>query len=212
MNHHPSWNPFFEKHKNNIEIHDGAEESNIYPAKEFIFRVFTMDVKDIRVVFLGQDPYHGEGQAHGLSFSVPTGMPVPPSLQNIFKEINAEFPERNYDYSNKHNGNLERWFSEEKIFLVNAALTVEKNRPQSHMKRWTDFTNDMLQFISEQNDHCVFLLLGNFAKAKAKYITRPNSIIYGIHPSPLSAYRGFFGSNIFMQIEERLGEPVDWKI
>jgi len=171
-----------------------------------------MDVKDIRVVLLGQDPYHGEGQAHGLSFSVPTGVPVPPSLQNIFKEIASEFPERNYDYSNKHNGNLERWFSEEKIFLVNASLTVEKNKPQSHMKHWSDFTNDLLRFISEQNDHCVFLLLGNFAKAKAKYITRPNSIIYGVHPSPLSAHRRFFGSNIFMQIEERLGEPVDWKL
>lgn len=211
MNYHPSWNPFFAKHNVEIIIND-ASSHDIYPPKDFIFRVFTMDVKDIRVVLLGQDPYHGEGQAHGLSFSVPTGMSVPPSLQNIFKEINAEFPERNYDYSNKNNGNLERWFSQEKIFLVNAALTVEKNRPQSHMKQWTNFTNDMLRFISEQNNKCVFLLLGNFAKTKAKYITRQESIIYGVHPSPLSAHRGFFGSKLFIQIEERLGEPIDWTL
>lgn len=197
-----SWTDIFKKY--NIKL---SNDVNIYPNQELVFRVFNMNVKDIRVVLLGQDPYHNKGQAHGLSFSVPEGVKIPPSLVNIFKELKIEYPERNYNFEN---GNLEKWFIREKIFLLNASLTVEEKKPGSHMKIWSNFTNDVIKFISENNKNCIFLLLGNFAKDKSQYIENKDKIVYGVHPSPLSAYNGFFNSNLFRQVEEKLGQEIDW--
>ena len=188
-----SWRHIFDKHHINLDelyINDKNNEV-IYPPKDLVYKVFSMDVKDIKIVLLGQDCYHGEDQAHGLSFSVPIDIKIPPSLRNIYKELQGEFPERNYKF---HSGNLEKWFYREKIFLLNASLSVIKEKPGSQMKIWEGFTNNVIKFVSEQNKSCVFLLLGNFAKAKECIISNKERIIKGVHPSPLSAYNGFFGS------------------
>ena len=204
-----SWKPFFDKFESipNINTLYSSEEKQAYPEKENVYKVFEMDVREIKVVLLGQDPYHGQGQAHGLSFSVPTGVKIPPSLRNVYKELQNEFPERNYNFVS---GNLEQWFYREKIFLLNASLTVVKGTPGSHMKLWETFTNNVIEFISAQNPTCVFLLLGNFAKAKETYILNKERIIKGVHPSPLSAHNGFFHSNIFINVETLLNEKIDW--
>jgi len=168
-----------------------------------------MDVREIKVVLLGQDPYHGPEQAHGLSFSVPNGVAIPPSLRNIYKELQDEFPERNYKFNS---GNLEQWFYREKIFLLNSSLFVFKGKPGSMMDIWEDFTNETIKFISEQNAECVFLLLGNFAKSKDVFISNKERTIKGVHPSPMAARYGFFGSGIFKQVEEKLNQKIDWSI
>lgn len=200
---HDSWNKLFNQYDINIdEIYEIGE---VYPPKELVFRVFQMDVKDIRVVLLGQDPYHGPNQAHGLSFSVPDSEKIPPSLKNIFKELKLEFPERNYDFVS---GNLEQWFIREKIFLLNSSLTVQKGKAGSHMKKWEEFTDEVIKFISEQNDICVFLLLGNYAKSKHVFIKNKSKIVTEVHPSPLA--RGFVGSNVFKRVENALGYEVNW--
>lgn len=201
---HESWKPLFDQY--DIQL-DSIYSETVYPPREQLFRVFSMPVKEIRVVLLGQDPYHGPGQAHGLSFSVPDGVGVPPSLRNIFKELVAEFPERGYSFSG---GNLETWFSREKIFLLNAALTVLPGKAGSHLSVWEEFTNEVIRFIDARNQNCVFLLLGNFAKAKAEFITRKEKIVMGIHPSPLA--QGFLGSGVFKKVETALGQPIDWRI
>jgi uracil-DNA glycosylase len=174
-----------------------------------VFRVFELPIEDIRIVLLGQDPYHGPGQAHGLSFSVPNGVPTPPSLQNIYKELQRSFPNRNYKLPS---GNLEEWLTREKIFLCNASLTVEKGKPGSHMNIWKEFTDEVIQFIDKHNKKCVFLLLGNFAKSKASLITKKDRIVTEAHPSPLAASHGFVGSGVFERVEKVLGEEVDWSI
>jgi len=208
MNTHESWKPLFEKFVFDLDqIY--TEDEPVYPPKNLIFRVFEMDVREIRLVLLGQDPYHGPNQAHGLSFSVPSGIAIPPSLRNIYKELQNEFPERSYQF---HHGNLESWFSREKIFLLNASLTVIHGKPGSMMHFWQDFTNEVIKFISEQNKSCVFLLLGNFAKAKEPLIQNKERIITGVHPSPMAARRGFFGSGIFQQVEEKLGQKINWAL
>jgi uracil-DNA glycosylase len=204
---HESWKPLFDKLDVNID-HLYSSTDIIYPQKNDVFRVFEMDVQNVKVLLLGQDPYHGPDQAHGLSFSVPNGTKIPPSLRNIYKELLIEFPERNYNFSS---GNLEQWFYREKIFLLNASLTVIKGTPGSHMKIWETFTNNVIQFISEENSKCIFLLLGNFAKAKESYISNKERIIKGVHPSPLSARNGFFHSGIFIKVEELLNEEIDWR-
>lgn len=205
---HESWKPLFSQYDFDIdELYSGSEI--VYPKKEHLFRVFEMDVREIRVLLLGQDPYHGPGQAHGLSFSVPEGISIPPSLRNIYKELQSEYPERNYKFNS---GNLEKWFYREKMFLLNASLSVIKGKPGSQMDIWEEFTNDVIKFISEQNKNCVFLLLGNFAKAKECFISNKKRIIKGVHPSPMAAHHGFFGSGIFKKIEEILSENIDWSI
>lgn len=205
---HESWRPLFNQFNfNDIdELYNGVEP--VYPKKEDLFKVFQLPVEDIRVVLLGQDPYHGPGQAHGLSFSVPNGVSIPPSLRNIYKELQNEFPDRDYKFTN---GNLEKWFYEEKIFLLNASLSVERSKPNSHVNVWQKFTDSTIQFISEQNNNCVFLLLGNFAKAKEVYIKNKTNVVKGVHPSPMAAHHGFFGSNIFRKVEETLGQQICWQ-
>ncbi len=200
---HDSWTNLFNQYDINIDdIYEGGE---VYPPKTMVFKVFQMDVKDIRIVLLGQDPYHGPNQAHGLSFSVPDGEKIPPSLKNIFKELILEFPERNYNFKS---GNLEQWFTREKIFLLNSSLTVQRGKAGSDMKKWEAFTDQVIKFISEQNEDCVFLLLGNYAKSKNKFIKNKDKIVTEVHPSPLA--RGFVGSNVFKRIENVLGKEIDW--
>jgi uracil-DNA glycosylase len=208
---HESWKLFFLLH--NLELIQIIQSidwdfKSVFPSKKNIFKVFSMDIQDIKVVLLGQDPYHGLGQAMGLSFSVPKGVTIPPSLYNIYKEIKLEFPERNYDFSN---GDLTRWFEEEKIFLLNSALTVECGSPGSHLKLWENFTDLIIEWIGSHNPNTVFLLLGTYAKNKNKFISNSKSrCVYGIHPSPLSANRGgFFSSGIFKAVEDLAG-PINW--
>ena len=206
MSIHSCWQPIFNHYDINV---DELYNDIVYPPKDKLYRVFQMDVKEIKILLLGQDPYHKKGQANGLSFSVNNGIKIPPSLRNIFKELLLEFPERKYNFTT---GNLEKWFYKEKIFLLNASLSVIEGKPGSHMKIWEDFTDAVIKFISDNNDNCVFILLGNFAKSKEKYISNKINIIKGSHPSPL-AQRGkdkFVGSNIFMKVEKILGS-IDWQ-
>jgi uracil-DNA glycosylase len=208
MSIHPSWKSLFDKYNFDLdELYNSGDI--VYPPRETIFRVFEMDLHDINVVFLGQDPYHNQGQAHGLSFSVPPNVTIPPSLRNIYKELQIEFPERNYTFTT---GTLERWFYEEKIFLLNASLSVIKNKPASQMKLWEKFTNDVIRYVSDNNKKCVFLLLGNFAKSKQQFISNKDTIVEGVHPSPLSANHGFFYSNIFKNVESKLGKEINWSV
>jgi uracil-DNA glycosylase len=200
---HDSWTKLFDQY--DIDIDEIYEIGEVYPPKELVFRVFEMDVKEIRIVCLGQDPYHGPNQAHGLSFSVPDNEKIPPSLKNIFKELILEFPERNYDFKT---GNLEQWFKREKIFLLNSSLTVQKGQAGSDMSIWEDFTNEVIKFISEQNNECVFLLLGNYAKSKSVFIKNKSKIVTEKHPSPLA--RGFIGSKVFERVENVLRQRVNW--
>lgn len=184
-----------------------STSEQVFPPKDSVFRVFEMDVNEIRVLLLGQDPYHGPDQANGLSFSVPPTAAVPPSLKNIYKELQAEFPERNYVFSS---GCIDRWFTEEKIFLLNSSLTVYQGKAGSMMGTWAAFTDEVIRFVSVKNANCIFVLLGNFSKNKAKFILNKDKIVFGIHPSPLSAHKGFFGSGIFKEIEAKLGTAINW--
>jgi uracil-DNA glycosylase len=211
QNIHNSWQPLFEQYNFDLDSLYSTSQicptKQVYPPKHQVFNVFELDLQKIRVVLLGQDPYHGYGQAHGLSFSVPDGQCIPPSLRNIFKELKISFPERNYEFTS---GNLERWSKEEGIFLLNCSLTVEHNNPGSHMKIWEDFTNDVIQYISIKNPNCVFLLLGKFAQSKMKWISNQSNIICAPHPSPLA--RGFLCSNCFDQVESILGNKINWSL
>jgi uracil-DNA glycosylase len=206
INIHPSWIPLFNQYEFDFnEIYPPNE--TVYPPIFDLFKIFQINVTDIRIVLLGQDPYHGPDQAHGFSFSVPNNIKIPPSLRNIYKELLLEFPERNYKFLN---GNLEQWVYREKIFLLNSALSVKRGEPGSHMQMWEEFTNDVIKFISNHNDKCVFLLLGNFAKSKEVFITNKLRIVAEKHPSPLA--RGFIGSNVFKRVEDALGEQINWSI
>ena len=203
---HESWKPLFDQYLFDLDTIYNSSKS-VYPPREMIFRVFEMDVKDIVIVFLGQDCYHREGQAHGLSFSVPDGVKIPPSLKNIYKELKIEFPEREYEFNS---GNLEKWFYREKIFLLNSSLTVKQGTPGSDMKIWEKFTDDVIKYISENNEKCVFLLLGNYAHKKDKFNKDDWNIVYAPHPSPLA--RGFIDSYVFLEIERRIGKKINWNI
>jgi len=212
-----SWKPLFDKHTDLInEIFNTLSISEpIYPPKDKIFRVFQMNVNDIKLVLLGQDPYHGQGQANGLSFSVEKESKIPPSLRNIYIEIKNNYPDKNYVFEH---GDISRWFIEEKIFLLNSSLTVFENKPGSFMKKWSIFTDDVIKFIFDTNKDTIFLLLGNFSKKKIKIIdeikdeTKDLRYLYAVHPSPLSANRGFFGSNIFKKVDEKLKNKINWSI
>ena len=143
---HPSWKPLFDTYSFDFDVIYKDEHIGdiIYPPQSQLFRIFELNVLDIQVVLLGQDPYHEPGQAHGFAFSVPDGVKIPPSLRNIYKELLLEFPERNYHFLN---GNLEQWVYREGIFLLNASLCVKKGTAGSHMKMWEEFTNDVIKYI-----------------------------------------------------------------
>ncbi len=216
---HPDWYPFFNKYKNNLQ--DIIDELNkmetiIYPKKKDIFRaLYYHSPKDIKLLILGQDPYineiNGKPEAMGLSFSVPKcHTKVPPSLRNIFIEIKNNYPDSEIP---KH-GLLKRWARKERILLLNSALTVNKGNSNSHAKLWNNFTDNLIEWFQKENNTCVYLLMGKYAQSKEKYIVNKNNIFNTVHPSPLSAYNGFFGCNVFKNINEYLisnnQEPIKW--
>lgn len=188
---------------------DGKKK--IYPNPTLFFHAFnTTPVEDVRVVIIGQDPYHGPGQAHGLSFSVPKGVAIPPSLQNIYKEmaddLGGEIPA---------SGDLTHW-AEQGVLLLNATLSVEAHKAGSHQKKgWEVFTDRAIEVLSEMGDGIVFVLWGSYAQKKGEIIDQNRHLVLkSPHPSPLSAHRGFFGSKPFSQInrylEEQGEEPIRW--
>lgn len=187
------------------------DTQKVFPPGKLIFNAFDHCPFDqVKVVILGQDPYHGPGQAHGLCFSVPDGVPFPPSLQNIFAEI-----EKDLGVPVPASGNLERWASQG-VFLLNATLTVRAHQAGSHQnKGWETFTDRVIHLLAEQCDHLVFMLWGSYAQQKGKFIdTSRHLVLQSVHPSPLSAYRGFFGNHHFSQANSYLAahgkDPVNW--
>ncbi|SHM25820.1 uracil-DNA glycosylase [Mucilaginibacter sp. OK098] len=186
----------------------------IYPKNADIFNAFNKTPLDkLEVVILGQDPYHGESQAHGLSFSVQKGITIPPSLRNIYKELATDIP----GFVIPNHGDLTEW-AEQGVLLLNASLTVRAASPGSHQKRgWETFTDTVIKKISDEKEGIVFILWGSFAQAKAELIDQTkHHIIKSPHPSPFSADRGFFGSKPFSKTNEILvkegKKPVDWQI
>jgi uracil-DNA glycosylase len=184
----------------------------IYPKPENIFSAFYLTpFSKVKVIILGQDPYHGIGQAHGLCFSVPTGVTPPPSLKNIYKEIEADLKIKK-DFKN---GNLEDW-AKQGVFLLNAILSVAAHQPASHQKiGWEDFTDNVIKTLSKNREHLVFILWGNYARSKKTLIdSKKHLILEAPHPSPFSAYSGFFGCRHFSKCNKQLklwGETeINW--
>ena len=181
---------------------DNAAGKTIFPSNNDVFRAFNLcDLDKLKVVLLGQDPYHGEGEANGLCFSVSEGIRTPPSLRNIFKELKNEYPA----FDEKRSTDLSDW-AEQGVLLINSVLTVEKDKPASHAKYgWQLFTDFVISEISSKKQDVVFILLGNFAQTKIPLIQTPkHKIITAAHPSPFSAHRGFFGSEVFKKCNEYL--------
>lgn len=185
----------------------------VYPPSQMIFNAFNLTPFDkVKVVILGQDPYHNVGQAHGLAFSVPNGIMPPPSLKNIFKELQSDI-----GMPIPTNGNLENW-AREGVLLLNSCLTVRANNPASHQSiGWQTFTDAAIKALSDKREHIVFLLWGNYAIAKEKLIdTRRHLVLKTVHPSPLSANRGFFGCRHFSQTNTYLSNngisPIKWDV
>lgn len=183
----------------------------IYPKGAEIFNALnTTPFEKVRVVILGQDPYHGEGQAHGLAFSVRKGIPLPPSLINIYKEIEAEFGKKM-----PPQGDLTGW-AKQGVLLLNATLTVQQANAGSHQKRgWEEFTDAVIRALNEQHEHIVFMLWGSYAQKKGAFIDRKKHLVLEApHPSPLSAHRGFFGCGHFKKANEYLmvhkRQPIAW--
>ncbi len=184
-----------------------------FPPANQMFHAFELCPFDkVKVVILGQDPYHGRGQAHGLCFSVNKDVRIPPSLQNMYKEIHEDL-----GLPIPTHGNLEHW-AEQGVLLLNATLTVQEKHPTSHAgKGWETFTDQVIRTISEKNEGVVFLLWGNFAKSKKSIIdTNKHTILTAPHPSPFSVHSGFFGCKHFSQTNEILKktgkEPIDWSV
>lgn len=194
-------------------IDEEYNSKTIYPPYEEIFNAFKLTPLDnVKVVILGQDPYHEKGQAHGLAFSTPEGHAIPRSLKNIFKEINNE-----YGYPIPESGCLENW-AKQGVFLLNTVLTVEEGKANSHSKcGWQIFTDNVIRLLNKQEKAIVFLLWGKQAEKKKELITNPNHLILiTSHPSPFSARRGFLGSNHFKKANEFLRdkglEEIEWKL
>lgn len=223
---HPNWKQFFSDNSELLsdifsKIYE-SEDGTIYPKKKNIFKVFKyIAPEEIKIILLGQDPYIGYElvndkkipQAEGLSFSVPKShRKIPPSLKNIFKEIKTSYPEFSHE-----NGNLKKWVKKQKIFLLNSSLTVVEGKSNSHQKFWPLFTDKVIKYISEVNKGTVFILMGNNAKSKVPLINpEKHSILTSVHPSPLSASRGFFGCKIFEKANNELNEkglkPIKWSL
>ncbi|MCR5573157.1 MAG: uracil-DNA glycosylase [Candidatus Saccharibacteria bacterium] len=208
---HESWKPilqsefkqpYFEELSNFLR--EAYATKTIYPPKEQVFSAFTTDLNEIKVVIIGQDPYHGPHQANGLAFSVHNGIQLPPSLRNIFKEIHddtgAPIPE---------SGDLFRW-AKQGVLLLNNTLTVEAHLAGSHRgKGWETFTEHIIKYLNETRPHLVFILWGRDARSKKAIIDQSKHfIIESAHPSPLSAHNGFFGSKPFSRCNTKL---VEWK-
>lgn len=188
-------------------------EHSIYPAQKHILEAFRLTPFDkVKVVILGQDPYHGEGQAHGLSFSVPKGVKIPPSLVNIFKELHddmkVEIP---------NGGNLTKW-AQEGVLLLNNVLTVQEGKAGSHHKKgWETFTSAVIDILNKEKENLVFILWGSPAQKKAQNVDESRHLVLkSVHPSPLSVYRGFMGSKPFSQTNQYLKKhgikEIDWSL
>lgn len=214
---HESWKPFlkaeFEKpyFKELSEfLHQEYETKTIFPRKGLVFRAFATDLNEVKVVILGQDPYHTPGAAEGLAFSVPNSQPIPPSLVNIYKEIDADIGQ----HANPR-GSLKAW-QQQGVLLLNTVLTVEARRPKSHAgKGWETFTTATIAYLNEVRPHLVFILWGRDARNKKSLIdTSRHLVLESAHPSPLSAYAGFFGSKPFSKCNDYLVQhdmkPIVW--
>lgn len=204
---HESWKPFLDSEfakpyfKELSEfLHGAYAASTVFPAKSQVFRAFMTDLNAVKVVVLGQDPYHTPGAAHGLAFSVPSSQPIPPSLINIYKEIDAEYG----SHANK-TGNLKAW-QDQGVLLLNNVLTVEAHKAGSHRgKGWETFTEATVKYLNEHNPHLVFLLWGRDAQSKKPLIDQAKHLVLeSAHPSPLSAHSGFFGNGHFLKANEFL--------
>ena len=192
-------------------VRDEYRSATVYPPPAFVFNAFAhCPFPAVRVVILGQDPYHGPGQAHGLSFSVPAGVALPPSLKNIYKELQSDLGQ-----PIPTTGNLEHW-ADQGVLLLNATLTVRASTPGSHQKRgWEAFTDAVIARLSHEREHLVFLLWGNYAKEKGAMIDRAKHLVLTApHPSLFSAHSGFFGCRHFSQTNAYLiahqMEPIRW--
>lgn len=215
-----SWKPFFDSETQKEyfiqlmqDVDNEYNTSICFPPKDLIFNAFsTCKLDDLIVVIIGQDPYHGEGEANGLCFSVNDGVKIPPSLKNIFAEINSDFD----SIFLPTNGNLERW-AQQGILLLNAGLTVRKDEANSHKHlKWNIFTDNVIQYISDNYEQIVFMLWGSFAHKKGLKINREKHLVLEAgHPSPLSANRGFwFGNKHFSKTNDFLKtigkNQIDW--
>ncbi len=204
---HESWKPFLKaefdkpyfKELSNF-LHEAYETKTIYPKKAQVFSAFTTDLNEVKVVILGQDPYHTPGAAHGLAFSVPSSQPIPPSLINIYKEIDNDI-----GHHANHTGNLKNW-QNQGVLLLNTVLTVEAHKAGSHRgKGWEIFTTEVIKYLNETRPHLVFLLWGRDARNKKSLIdTNKHLVLESPHPSPLSAHSGFFGNHHFSKANEFL--------
>lgn len=215
----PSWKKVLEKEFGEDYFVKLAEfvkseykKTTVYPPPGFVFRAFELTPYDkVKVVILGQDPYHGVGQANGLAFAVNQGVELPPSLQNIYKEIKSDMA----DEKDRVSGDLENW-AKQGVLLLNATLTVRAHQAGSHQnKGWERFTDAVVRILSETKEHLVFILWGNYAQKKGAVIdSNKHLVIRSAHPSPLSAYNGFFGSKPFSQCNAYLifngEEPIEW--
>lgn len=214
---HESWKPFLDSEfakpyfrELSAFLHTAYAEKQVFPAKPQVFRAFTTDLAEVKVVVLGQDPYHTPGAAHGLAFSVPDSQPIPPSLVNIYKEIDAE-----YGQHANPTGNLRNW-QHQGVLLLNNVLTVEAHKAGSHRgKGWEQFTEAVVRYLDAEREHLVFLLWGRDARSKKNMIdTDKHLILESAHPSPLSAHNGFFGNNHFRRANDYLAEhgmtEIEW--
>ena len=181
--------------------YESTHNKTIYPPKDQIFTAFNLSsFKNTKVIILGQDPYHNEGQAHGLSFSVPDGIRVPPSLRNIYQELSSDL-----NITPSQSGNLTHWATQG-VLLLNSALTVENNLPGSHAKSgWVDFTDTVIDILNERKQNLVFLLWGAYAQKKTELIDQDKHLVLtAAHPSPFSAHKGFFGCKHFSKTNDYL--------
>lgn len=193
-------------------VRNEYQRAKVYPPPKFVFRAFELTPFDkVKVIVLGQDPYHGAGQANGLSFAVNDDVTLPPSLRNIFKEIESDFGKPLENRS----GDLSRWATQG-VLLLNATLTVRASTAGSHQnKGWEQFTDAVIRTLSDKREHLVFILWGNYARSKKDLIDwTKHEVIESPHPSPFSADRGFFGSKPFSKanayLEDQGEEPIDW--
>lgn len=203
--------PYFLKLKDNIL--EDYEKHTCYPPINKVFDAFRLSsYKNTKVLLLGQDPYHNPNQAMGLAFSVPKGISKPPSLVNIFKELNSDL-----GYTIPEKGDLTKW-GQQGVLLLNALLSVRENQPLSHKDYgWMIFTDKIIELLNDKEEPVVFILWGSFARSKKKLISaKHHLVIENVHPSPLSAYRGFFNSKPFTKINDFLvktnQEPIDFRI
>lgn len=204
---HDSWKPFLKSEfgkpyfkELSAFLHSEYEQKVIYPKKSLVFSAFATDLNEVKVVILGQDPYHTPGAAEGLAFSVPNSQPIPPSLVNIYKEIDNDIG----SHANK-TGSLRNW-QKQGVLLLNTVLTVEAHKAGSHRgKGWETFTTEVIKYLNETRPHLVFILWGRDARNKKSLIDQTKHLVLeSPHPSPLSAYAGFFGNHHFSRTNEFL--------